>query len=573
MRYVFLMASITAALSEFSIWVDTPRDDEGGATNIVIAQAAQDLNVSSSAGNSIFEGLNIELTDLRELLRQLEENMSPIFYRMSLDECIRIALEANPDIIIAYDNPIMARADVVAARGEFDPMLSGSFSHTDSRASASGQIQIFSGFSDTESKLTDYRVRLGGKFYNGTQYNVEVNTSRNKGTFTRRVVIDPSTGLPLIDPITGFPVTQIDSEYSSATTFTLTQPILRGNGKRVNLARVRTAKNFLGISEQQTRQTVMTMVGEAEKAYWDLVGAIEVLVVREDALANAERVLDISEKRFALGMDAALNVFQAKAGVATAQGEVVSARALISAMEDKLKLILGMREDGLFDSARIIPVERPEVILGEWNMQESMERALANRPEIIVANLDIENAEIEEYRSKNDRLPQLDGSISYSQSGLDFNFSDSYYNLREKQGRNWVYGVSGSIPLGNRTAKGTHLRAKQQVRQAQHRKIKAEQDAMLAVRNAMRGVITNEILVKNSEQTRILQEANVAAEEKRLELGVTTSHEVLQVQENLTAARDLELQNKINFEKSLVDLKVAEGVVLRELGIEFEVSE
>jgi len=96
---------------------------------------------------------------------------------------------------------------------------------------------------------------------------------------------------------------------------------------------------------------------------------------------------------------------------------------------------------------------------------------------------------------------------------------------------------------------------------------------MLAVRTAMRGVITNEILVKNSEQARILQQANVAAEEKRLELGVTTTHEVLQVQENLTAAQDRELQNKINFEKSLVDLKVAEGVVLRELGIEFEDAE
>jgi len=573
MRYVSVMAGIAIALSGLSTWADTPGEDETAPPKIVVAQASEEANVSSSASNSIFEGLNIELTDLRELVRKLDENSSLISYRMTLDEVIRLALEANPDIIIAYDGPIMASADVVAARGEFDPLLSGSFSHTDSRASASGQVQIFSGFSDTESKVTDYRVRLGGKFYNGTQYNVEVGTNRNKGTFTRSVVIDPTTGLPLVDPITGFPVTNVDSEYSSATTFTLTQPFLRGNGKRVNLARIRTARNFLGISEQQTRQTVMTMVGEAQKAYWDLVGAIEVLAVRDDALANAKRVLDISEKRLRFEVGTPLEVFQAKAGVATAQGEFVSARALISAMEDNLKLILGMRDDGLFDSARIIPVESPQVILGEWDMKESMERALSNRPEIVIANLDIENAEIEEYRAKNDRLPQLDGSLSYTQSGLDFDFDGSYTNLRNKQGRTWVYGVSGSIPLGNRAAKGAHLRAKQQIRQTKHRRFKAEQDVMLAVRTAMRGVITNEILVKNSEQARILQQANVAAEEKRLELGVTTSHEVLQVQENLTAARDLELQNKINFEKSLVDLKVAEGVVLRELGIEFEDSE
>lgn len=573
MHYGFVMASIAIALSGLTSWAEPPGDGETTAPRMVLAQATLETSSPDEASTSIFEGLQIELTDLRELIRKMDENSSLLSYRMTLAEVVQLALEANPDIIIAYDDPIMAEADLMSARGEFDPLLSGSFSHSDARASASGQIQIFSGFSDTESKLTDYRVRLGGKLSTGTQYSVEVGTTREKGTFTRRVILDPSTGLPLIDPITGFPVTVVDSEYNSATTFTLTQPLLRGLGKKVNMARVRTAKNILGMTEQQTRQLVMTVVGETQKAYWDLVGAVEVLIVRENALDNAERVLDISEKRFKLGVDAALDVFQAKAGVATRQGELVSARSVIADAEDFLKQFLGMRENGLFDSARIIPVERPEVVYREWDMDESMQRALDNRPEIITANLDIDNAKIEKVRSKNDLLPQLDGSISYSQSGLDFDFEDSFTNLRDKQGRQWIYGVSGSFPLGNRAARGTHLRAKQQVRQAQHRLFKVEQDVMLAVRIALRGVITNEILVKNSEDARILQQANVAAEEKRLQMGVTTSHLVLQVQEDLTFAQVEELRTKINFEKSLVDLKVAEGVMLRELGIEFEGDE
>jgi len=73
--------------------------------------------------------------------------------------------------------------------------------------------------------------------------------------------------------------------------------------------------------------------------------------------------------------------------------------------------------------------------------------------------------------------------------------------------------------------------------------------------------------MESNRQTVRLQEANVSAEEKRLQLGTTTSYQVLLVQEDLAAAQVQELQAHIAYEKSLVDYQLATGTVLRELGI------
>ncbi|MCH7960544.1 MAG: TolC family protein, partial [Candidatus Hydrogenedentes bacterium] len=115
-------------------------------------------------------------------------------------------------------------------------------------------------------------------------------------------------------------------------------------------------------------------------------------------------------------------------------------------------------------------------------------------------------------------------------------------------------------------------RAKLELAQAEQRLDKTRLDTMLSVRIALREVATSEILVESTRQARILQEANVAAEEKRLHLGVTTSQNLLDIQEDLTAAQTQEVQVAIGLEKSLVNLKIAEGTLLKKLGIDFETT-
>ena len=521
---------------------------------IILAQNQTDPKDIDLDEINIFERIKIDLHDLETLGQEVVQRLVGEQLRLTLDECVLMALQGNQDILIIGYEALLANSDTLSARGEFDPVLSGRFQQIDSVTPPSPTQALFGGLTfDIENTITDYQLQLAGKWEWGTQYTIELVSNREKGTFTT----DPNT------------FQQIPS-YTGGITTTLTQPILRGRGSKVNLVRIRTAQNSQLISLTQIRQTLLTTVGQVIKAYWDLVGAVDNLQVRQEALDNAMRLVHINEQRLNIGTAAAIEVLQAKAGAATRQSDLIVARTQILDSEDLLKSLIGLQDGRIFSAKSIVPTERPGSTEYDWDLNLSIDRALKNRPEIHAAELQIENADLDKTRTRNELLPQIDATLSYNQNSRQLSFNDLPGGIRDKDGRNWVIGVQGSIPIGNRTARGAYTRSKLIKRQQQQRLKKAQQDAMLAVRNAVRGVVSSQILVESTRQARILQEANVAAEEKRLKLGVTTSQNVLDIQEDLTQAQTQELQSQVSFEKAVIDLQVSEGTLLENLAINFE---
>ncbi len=180
------------------------------------------------------------------------------------------------------------------------------------------------------------------------------------------------------------------------------------------------------------------------------------------------------------------------------------------------------------------------------------------------------NAEYEATRARNDLLPQLDLVGGYGQGGRNHKLRDTLYGIRDGQDDFYTVGFQFSLPLNNRVARGQYERARLTVRQQELREKQTEQDLAFNVRLAARNVLTNRFLVETNRQSVRLQEANVVAEEKRFRLGVTTSYQVLQVQEDLTLAQTQLLQAEIAYETAQVDLQLAEGTLLENLGIEVE---
>lgn len=510
------------------------------------AEAQSDDKIDAPRGN-IFDRIQIDLLDLEELSRRTASWTTGETVRMTLRQCAHAALEGNQDILVVSYEPLKSDADVFSAKGEFDPVLSGSIDFTLSRSVASGQILIFGGVSSIEQYLSTGRLSLQGRTQFGTEYSVSADMQRDEGTFTGHF-----------------------EEFSGGVTVTLTQPILRGVGLDANMARIRTARKSRDISESQVQLTVLNTLGEVTKAYWDLVGTIENLLVQDESLANAQRLVEIDQRRFEIGTAAAIEVLQAKAGVALRVSDVVAARAAIADAEDRLKQLLGLGEGGLFSTDHIVPVDRPNVSNYRYEERVSIARALEHRPEILTAHLEIEVAEIERLRARNAQLPQFDFQGSYRTGGRSGELRDTFDAISEAKDNSYTVGFTGSIPIKNRTARGAFQKARISKRQSQQRLEKTRQDLMLGVRISGRGVETSQILVESNQQARILQQANVAAEEQRLRLGVTTSHRVLQIQEDLTRARTQEVQANINFEKALIDLQVAEGMLLDNMGLHFE---
>jgi outer membrane protein len=507
---------------------------------------------------NIRDEINVNLIDLEPLRASLEGGLSNQLFNLSLQECILIALSENLDIRVTGYEPLKSEQDIYAARGEFDPVLQSSYTYSRSNQSQNQQTVAFGGFNSVESFSTVTNATLSGKLHYGTQYALSWDMEKTESTFSRFV-----------------------EEHSGSLSLQLTQPILRGFGLKYNKVRISIANNTRIASDAQLRLTVLNTVAEVIKAYWDLVGAMENLKVRSESLDNAERLLKVNQTRREIGTAADIEVLQAKAGVATRQSEFISARQNISDASNLLKNYLNMRDGDLFSQALVVPIDRPnprdpsdlDMEAYAAGVIASIDEALAKRPEMQIRQIDIDNAALEEYRTRKEILPQLDLVYGYTTGGRDHKLRETLTGIQERQDYGYSYGVQGSIPIFNRTARGTFNKARLTRRQAEMNLEKIRQQLMLNVNLAASKVASNAILVQSNKQATRLQIANVAAEEKRLQLGVTTSWQVLQIQEDLTIAQVQELISNIEYEKALVELQLAEGSLLDGLGIELDAPE
>jgi outer membrane protein TolC len=318
---------------------------------------------------------------------------------------------------------------------------------------------------------------------------------------------------------------------------------------------------------------VMTTVSDVVKAYWDLVGAEQQFAVRVQSLENAQRLLDVNQRRLEIGIGAALEVVQAKASVAQRTSDVISARNQVGSAEDRLKLLLDLKENDEFSHKRLVAVDVPESQDLDLDEQASVNRAYENRPEMKSADLEIDSAELDRFRAANNMQMKLDVSGSVFQGARGDKAGVVFDGITERDDNSYSIQVDGEIPITNRVARGQYEKALQTKRQAKDKLYKTKDELAINVRNAVRQAASTRILVESNAQARSLQETNVAAEEKRLKLGITTSFEVLRTQEDLANAHAQELQAKIDFEKALIDLKLAEGTILTALNVEYAMPE
>ncbi|MBI2422564.1 MAG: TolC family protein [Candidatus Hydrogenedentes bacterium] len=509
--------------------------------------------LATKSDRSLQEEISIDLIDLQALQDAINASQPREQLRLSLEECIQLALVQNPDIKITSLEPVKAEEDIFSAKGEFDPVFGAEATYTHASQSANQQAVAFGGITAIKQWVTRTQGTLSGKLHYGSQYNVIWSSNKEESTYSGFI-----------------------EEFDSVVTLQLTQPLLRGFGKKYNRVRITAAENAKALTAEQLRLTVLNTVANVVKAYWDLAGAVENVRVREESLANARRLLNVNETRRRIGTAADIEVLQAKAGVATRQSDLVSARSSVSDAGDFLKTLLDLKDGDFFSNADIFPVDRPNLTdsfhikpdtIGV-RLQEAIDRALEMRPEIRISEIEIANAELEEFRTRRDLLPVFDINGSYTQGGRDHKLAKTLEGVSDRQDSAFSYGFQASIPLRNRSARGAYTKAKLDVRQAELREQQREMELIANVHQTVRNVLTNQILVESNRQSVRLQEANVVAEEKRLRLGVTTSFQVLQIQEDLTIAQTQELQAGIAYEKALVDLQLAEGTLLDNLGLQ-----
>ncbi len=355
---------------------------------------------------------------------------------------------------------------------------------------------------------------------------------------------------------------------------TVRQHLLQGFGRSLNLRFLRTARNNKKITEEGFRQQVISTVSQVENIYWDLVNAYEAYRVNERSLALAQKTLSDNQKQVEIGTLAPLDVVRAQSSVASAEQALIASRTNLQLQQLVMKnaLTRSLPGNSVLVQAEVIPTDTVQVPEQENlpPVEQLIQTAFANRPDYKQQRITLQNNEINIKGVNNGLLPVVDLVAFYGASALSGQpnplapnpvpaslgggFTNSFGNLFNGTGPDKGVQINIQIPLGNRVAEATQVRAMLEYRQSQLSLKTVENTISIGIRNDVFTVQNNRASVVAAQKARDLAAQTLDAEQKKYNLGASTYLAVLQDERDLAQAESTLVSSMTNYAKARVQL-------------------
>jgi outer membrane protein len=378
---------------------------------------------------------------------------------------------------------------------------------------------------------------------------------------------------------------------SSALGITATQPLLRGFGANLNRRFIRIAGNEQKISSLLFQQQLILTVYGVIRLYTDLVALTEDEKVKQETVTLAEKLLSDVKAQVEEGTLAQVESTRANAQVFSTRQDLINARGLREEQEAIFKNVITRRgnDDAEIANARIIPTDTLTIPATDdiRPMQDLSAEALAHRPDLGQARLQIDSSIIGLEGARNLTKPQLDLVGIMQNSGLagqanPFNTSGApaltggYGTVLDQIfSRNYPtygVGVQMTLPIHNRIAEADLARDEIQVRQAEIRLRQLQNQARLEVEDALIAMRRARSSYEAASEARRLQEESLSAEQAKFEVGNSTSFFVIQYESLLAQARSTEVAARSSYVKAKAALQRAMGTILDENRISFDAA-
>ncbi|MEO6183165.1 MAG: TolC family protein [Verrucomicrobiota bacterium] len=454
---------------------------------------------------------------------------------LTLDEAIRLALQHNLDVQIERVAPQIAQFNLSGVYSAYDPTFS--VRALRSFRSSPGGFNTATGLQSPPNETYNESLQpgLSGALPTGLTYDFGGDLrNRTSGT--------------------------VDTTYRPTVGVDLAQPLLKNFWIDATRQQIWVDRKTLKISELGVRQQIMNVANLVEQAYYDLIFSIENVRVQEKALELADRLLSENKRRVEVGALAPLDEKQAQAQAAGSRADVLTARRDLAAQENVLKNLI-TDDYNTWHDVDIRPVEKLIAVPEKFNLMESWQRGMTQRPDLLQSRVDIERRDIILRYARNQLFPQLDLIGSYGRNGLDRHWGGALENIRDETNPQFSYGVLFSIPLSNRGPRNRYRANQAEKQQALLQLKKLEQNILVQIDDSVKLAQTDFQRVDATKQTRLYAEAALDAEQKKLENGKSTSFVVLQLQRDLTQARSAEIRALADYNKALSQLAFNEGTV------------
>jgi outer membrane protein len=331
---------------------------------------------------------------------------------------------------------------------------------------------------------------------------------------------------------------------------TITQPLLRGAGTRVNRASIKTARIGEKSNVLTLQQTVIDKLTETVIAYRNLIKTQEEVRIQELALQSKQRQLEGTQALVDAGRKPQSEIIQNQKSISDTQQSLVLAKnSYAQANSDLLKLIESDRAFMIvIPQADIDALRRSQLPQVKNSFNELLFLAYKTRADYQQAKLDIDSEKLGLILAKDNQRWSLD-----LQSSANLSASS-----------NVSAGLTLSRTFGEESPKTERIRREIGVQKNQNKLAQLTNNVRQEVNDRLRDVNSAQVQVATSQRGREFaqQQLEVAQTLFRRRGGQVTLFEIIQKQDDMIAAQNVEVQAKIEYLNAITNLEKAVGLTL-----------
>jgi len=420
---------------------------------------------------------------------------------MDLGQTVQRALDANPQMQSAMRQITGATQGVRAATAAFGPVGTATYASTATRTTVPSPLVV----TDSSGNTTVSTTETSGHLVDATAYQASLDLNVHQPLFT------------------GF---RLLSAYQ---------------------------KSKLAKDQAQAlyTQTELTLIRSVQTAFLTLLQARANVKSNQDSVTRLEAQLKVTQAFYNVGLRPKLDVLQAQADLATATEGLLAAQNAVEIQLAQLNSLLA------------IPLEQRVDYLGEltqipfhMSLQDALDQAYKNRPDIAIAIKSVEMAEKDATTALSPALPQVSADYDYIRQGdkwwlreKDVSFAERHQFQLSISWRAWDWGNTFFS-----------------YRQADENVKKLEADLASLRLNVGADVKTQYLNIQDAaKRIGVAKTGLTAAEEAyrtaiaRYQAQVGTSTDVLVAQAQLTNAEFLSTQALTDYQTAIANLNFSIG--------------
>ena len=535
---------------------------------------------------------------------------------LSLDDAVALALEDNLDIRVQRYTTWITQTQLLTAEAGgvpqasssqavvlgappqviFDPELTVQASWNQALSPVNNAFTSGAGTLTVPTETfhaNDYKITYQEGFHSGTSLQVVWDNTRDSTNFTSFV---------------------FNPWVQDTLTVGIIQPLLKGCCFFPNTRFIVEAKNDIRLSDAAFRAAVITDITQTSIDYWELVYDRQFVNVEQQAVTVSQKLYEDNKKQLEIGTMAPLDVLTAQSQLASDRQNLVVAQT--NQLLQQTKLLNDITKNPLADNLKnveIVPatqIETPEPVTTP--IDQLMAEAWQNVPQMTLDRLSLENDKIEVRATANSLKPSLNLSLQYQTTGLAgvhtsttgtpigfvadptlpvvdatgtqsspplflgspvfgpaastvtaSGIGTSEQDMINAKYPTYYAAITLGLPLRNRSAQADNARALLSERQLETSYQKDRNTVYINVHQALIALDQDRSAVAAAQEATRLAQQTLTDEQKKYQLGSSTSYTVVQRARDLTLAQATELRDRINLIEAQVQFNEFMGRTLQ----------